>query len=117
MYLLTRWLLTQVARTKAGSSPLTRLILLCSILHLVFSITAVPVVKASISVPATGQDFDSKPDRSVGLRLGKGYEYPGRLQYLQENPTLCRPQTLSEEQAQDNHLEEVPSDSLNSGKQ
>lgn len=49
------------------------------------------VVDASITIAETGQVFDSKPERYVGQRLWKGYEYMGRLQYLAENPTLCPP--------------------------
>jgi hypothetical protein len=47
------------------------------------------IAEASISIVDTGRTFDSKPDRLVGQRLWKGYEYLSRLQYLSENPTLC----------------------------
>lgn len=52
-----------------------------------------PVVEASISIVDTGMTFDSKPDRKVGQRLWKGYEYLGRLQYLDDN--LCTSKKLN----------------------
>jgi hypothetical protein len=47
------------------------------------------IAEASISIVETGRTFESKPDRKVGQRLWKGYEYLARLQYVAENPTLC----------------------------
>ena len=65
-----------------------------SLLLVVF--LSVVSVDASISIAETGQTFDSKPERYIGQRLWKGYEYMGRLQYLAENPTLCQPPSSSE---------------------
>ena len=45
--------------------------------------------QASITVVGTGQAFPSEPDKKLGLQLGKGYEYMGRLQILTSNSQLC----------------------------
>ena len=47
-------------------------------------------VGATISIIESGKSFYSKPDRSIGQRLLRDYDYMGRLQYVTENPTLCR---------------------------
>lgn len=47
------------------------------------------VVEGSISAINSGKTFHSKQDRNVGLQLVRGYEYMGRLQHVDENPTLC----------------------------
>mmetsp|Transcript_58094 Transcript_58094/g.142001 ORF Transcript_58094/g.142001 Transcript_58094/m.142001 type:complete len:653 (-) Transcript_58094:84-2042(-) len=71
-------------------APLLPLLSLILLVHL-----SVVSVDASISIAETGQTFDSKPERYIGQRLWKGYEYMGRLQYLTENPTLCPPPSSS----------------------
>ncbi len=44
---------------------------------------------ASISILDSGITFDSRPERSVGHSLARGYNYLGRLQYLPDNISLC----------------------------
>mmetsp|Transcript_23519 Transcript_23519/g.38322 ORF Transcript_23519/g.38322 Transcript_23519/m.38322 type:complete len:598 (+) Transcript_23519:173-1966(+) len=63
----------------------------CSLLGIctVFLASCILSVECSISLIDSGRTFESRPDRRVGQRLWKGYEYMGRLQYIPENPTLC----------------------------
>ncbi len=44
---------------------------------------------AEITIVDTGKVFVSKPDRKMGPRLWKGYDYMGRLQYVHGNLQLC----------------------------
>ena len=43
---------------------------------------------ASIVDMDTGRRFSSRQE-TLGKRLWRGYEYPARLQYMNENPWLC----------------------------
>jgi len=55
----------------------------------IFSLSFPSGVEGSISVIESGKTFYSKQDRNIGQQLLRGYEYMGRLQYVNENPTLC----------------------------
>ena len=44
---------------------------------------------AYITIVDSGKQYSSRPDRSVGERLWKGYEYMGRMQYIHGNLPLC----------------------------
>jgi len=46
-------------------------------------------VSATITVMDTGRRYRSRQDLTVGKRLWKGYEYMGRLQYVDGNLPLC----------------------------
>lgn len=48
------------------------------------------VVDASITIVDSGKILDSKADKSMGVKLWKGYEYIGRLQYIQTDLQLCK---------------------------
>jgi hypothetical protein len=45
---------------------------------------------ASITIVDSGKILDSKPEKHLGTRLWKGYEYIGRLQYVPNNLQLCK---------------------------
>lgn len=75
------------SRQNSRTTP-SKLLVVAWLLVLSFSTTS---IEASVSIAETGQTFDSRPERHIGQRLWKGYEYMGRLQYLAENPTLCPP--------------------------
>lgn len=45
-------------------------------------------VEGTVSI-IDGQTFRSRQDNKIGLKLVRGYEYMGRLQYISNNPTLC----------------------------
>lgn len=47
------------------------------------------VVQGSISIINSGKTFHTKQDQTIGLQLVRGYEYMGRLQHIDKNPTLC----------------------------
>jgi hypothetical protein len=49
--------------------------------------------EADITIVQTGKRLLSKPDRRLGERLWKGYEYMGRLQYVNGNLLLCGHET------------------------
>jgi hypothetical protein len=46
--------------------------------------------QATITIVDSGKTVVSRPDRKLGERLWKGYEYIGRLQFVQGNMQLCR---------------------------
>jgi len=47
------------------------------------------VATASIKIVDSGRTIPSRPDRQLGQKLWKGYEYMGRLQFLHGNLQLC----------------------------
>jgi hypothetical protein len=57
---------------------------------LVLVVVLMGAAQASITIVDSGKTLASKPDRKLGERLWKGYEYIGRLQYVQGNMQLCR---------------------------
>ena len=56
------------------------IVLLCSVFH--FS-------DASIRVVDLGRDYQSRPDKYVGLQMRTGLEYDARLQRIIGNEHLC----------------------------
>ena len=46
--------------------------------------------KSKVLLSESGKSFVSRPDNKLGERLWKGYEYLGRMQYVQGNLQLCR---------------------------
>mmetsp|Transcript_103454 Transcript_103454/g.154993 ORF Transcript_103454/g.154993 Transcript_103454/m.154993 type:complete len:631 (+) Transcript_103454:191-2083(+) len=61
-----------------------------SALAVVVSLLFCHVVQASITIVDSGKVLDSTPDKHLGTKLSKGYEYIGRLQYVHTNLQLCK---------------------------
>jgi hypothetical protein len=48
------------------------------------------VAHASVTIFDSGKVLESIPDKKLGTRLLKGYEYIGHLQYATNNLQLCK---------------------------
>ena len=65
------------------------------------------LVTSTITLTATGQHFESRPDAQVGTRFLQGFEYLARLQVFEHDLELC-----PDEQRYLNLTVDVPPDGL-----